>query len=98
FILISCTEVPSVNPQLLKEYLFQESGGTYIFKLGVIPENSGTFRFNLENAANVIRKGNSCPKASFNYLLKNTTNQHYYLYPGGSGVIPAGADYYFYVR
>lgn len=98
FILVAGNEVPSVNPQLLKEYNFRESGGRYIFKLGIIPKNSGTFRFNLEHAANVIRNGNSCPKAIFNFFLKNTTDQHYYLYPGGTGVTPAGADYYFYVR
>lgn len=97
-ILIAGNEVPSVNPQLLKEYNFQESGGRYIFKLAIIPKNRGTFSFNLENAANVMRNGNSCPKAIFNFLLKNTTDQHYYLYPGGIGVTPAGADYYFYVR
>ena len=98
FTLISGNEIPSVNPQLLKEYNFQESGGRYIFKLAIIPKGSGTFSFNLENAANVMRKGSSCPKAAFNFLLKNTTDQHYYLYPGGYGVTPAGADYYFYVR
>ena len=95
---ISGKEIPSANSKLLKEYLFEESGGRYLFKLAIIPKSSGIFSFNLENAANVIRKGNSCPKATFNFLLKNTTDQHYYLYPGGTGVTPDGADYYFYVR
>ncbi len=98
FRLISGKEITSFNARFLKEYIFEESGGRYLFKLAIIPKSSGTFRFNLGNAANVMRKGNSCPKATSNYLLKNTTNQHYYLYPGGSGVTPAGADYYFYVR
>ncbi len=98
FLLIAGKEIQSLDTALIKEYLFQESGGRYLFKLGIIPKVSGTFSFNLGNAANVIRKGNSCPKAAFSFLLKNTTNQHYYLYPGGRGVTPAGADYYFYVR
>lgn len=98
FELISGKEITSSNPLLLKEYTFEETGGRYVFKLAIVPKTRGTFSFNFGNATNVIRKGNSCPKASFNFLLKNITNQHYYLFPGGSGVIPAAADYYFYVR
>ena len=98
FYLISGKEIQSPNLQLYKDYFFQQEGGRYLFRLAIIPKSSGTFSFNLENAGGVIRNGNPCPKASFNFLLKNTTNQHYYLYPGGSGVTPAGADYYFYVR
>ncbi|MGH2565696.1 MAG: hypothetical protein ACRDE5_14365, partial [Ginsengibacter sp.] len=98
FYLISGKETPSPSVNLIKEYLFEETGGRYLFKLAIIPKNGGTYSFNLGSAVNVIREGNSCPKASFNFLLKNTTDQHYYLYPGGSWVTPAGADYYFYVR
>lgn len=98
FDLVSGKEISSPNVKLYKDYFFEESGGRYLFKLAIIPKSGGTFSFNLENATGVMRKGNSCPKAAFNFLLKNTTNQHYYLYPGGTGVTPAGADYYFYVR
>ena len=98
YVVTSGTEIPSANSKLLKLFLLKESGGRYLFQLGIIPKVSGTFRFNLGNADGVYRNGNSCPKAAFNYQLFNTTNQHYYLYPGGSSVTPAGADYYFYVR
>ncbi len=97
FILISGTELNSLNPSLLKEYLIKELGDRYLFKLGIIPKQSGTYRFNLGNSANVYRNGNGCPKAAFNMRLTQT-NQHYYLYPGGANVTPSGADYYFYVR
>lgn len=97
FILINGEEIKSPNVQLLKEYLIHEINGIYKFTLGIIPKSSGTYSFNLGNAANVFKTGQPCPKASF--LMKLTqTNQHYYLYPGGSGVTPAGADYYFYVK
>ena len=98
FYLISGKEIQSPNLQLYKDYYFEEAGGRYLFKLAIITKRSGTFRFNLENATGVMRGRNPCPKAGFNFLLKNTTDQHYYLYPGGTGVTPAGADYYFYVK
>ncbi|MDB5275914.1 MAG: hypothetical protein JWR61_869 [Ferruginibacter sp.] len=98
FKLVFGKELGSPNTQLLKEYSFQELGHKYMFKLAMIPRSSGTYRFNMVKAIDVYRNGNACPKASFYYQLFNTTNQHYYLYPGGAGVTPAGADYYFYVR
>ncbi len=97
FVLLEGKEITSPNPQLIKEYLFSDINGRYKFKLGVIPKSSGTYSFNLGNAVHVYRNGNSCPKADFQMQLIQT-NQHYYLYPGGSGVMPTGADYYFYVR
>jgi hypothetical protein len=97
YILVWGTEIASPNTQLIKEYLIPDINGRYKFRLGIIPKNSGTYSFNLGNAVQVYRNGNSCPKADFSMKLVQT-NQHYYLHPGGSGVTPAGADYYFYVR
>lgn len=97
FILIKGTEEASRNPDLIKNYLLTENNGNIQFKLGIIPKDSGTFSFNLGNAIGVMRNGKSCPKADFQMLLTQT-DQHYYLYPGGGGIIPTGADYYFYVR
>lgn len=97
FVLITGSEITSPIPHLEKDFLINDVNGMYVFKLGVIPKNSGTYRFNLGNPAGVYRNSNSCPKANFNMRLTQT-NQHYYLYPGGAGVTPAGADYYFHVR
>jgi hypothetical protein len=97
FVLLEGKEITSPNPELIKEFLFPDINGRYKFKLGVIPKSSGSYSFNLGNAVHVYRNGNSCPKADFQMQLIQT-NQHYYLYPGGSGVTPAGSDYYFYVK
>lgn len=98
FKIISGKELSTSKPKLIKLYSFVESMGQILFKLAIVPKYSGTFRFNLGSAPDVQEKNSRCPTFTLNYLLQNTTDQHYYLYPGGTGVTPAGADYYFYVR
>ncbi len=83
---------------LIKSFYFEEANGMFLFKLAIIPKDTGTFTFNLGASPDAEEKNSRCPTFTLNYLLKNTTDQHYYLYPGGAGVTPAGADYYFYVR
>jgi len=97
YILLAGKEIASANPTLIKMFLISDINGMYRFKLGIIAKNRGTYRFNLGNAVGVYRKGDPCPKADFEMRLVQT-DQHYYLYPGGTGVTPSGADYYFYVK
>lgn len=83
---------------LIKSFFFEEDTNMILFKLAVIPKNIGTYSFNIGASPDVEEKNVRCPIFTLNYLLKNTTDQHYYLYPGGAGVTPGGADYYFYVK
>ncbi len=98
FVLINGKELKSSMPQRIKLYTFEELNSEFHFKLAIIPKDTGTFTFGLAPAPGVEEKNSTCPTFTLNYLLKNTTDQHYYLYPGGSGVTPQGADYYFYVK
>ena len=100
FELIYGKEIPPrpQDKELIKLFSFDETAGRFLFKLAIIPKDTGTFRFGLASAPDVEQKNSTCPTFTLNYLLKNTTNQHYYLYPGGTGVSPGGADYYFYVK
>lgn len=97
FKIIEGIEVNSLHSDLFKEYLFVERNNMFLFKLGVIPKRSGIFRINFGSAANVYRANDKCSKASFVFNFENT-NQHFYLYPGGSGSLPGGSTYYFKVK
>jgi len=88
-------ETSNTDVNLYHEFLFSEINGQYRFKLGIIPEDTGIFRFFLGSAANVYRTGNRCTKASFAMYFKNI-NQHYYLNPNFlGGPVARGGDYYF---
>lgn len=94
FYLIKGTEVPNRTPSLYKEYFFAEENG-YVFRLGVIPKETGTFVLVFSNATSVVRKRDNCTKASFVLNFKKT-NQHYYLNPNFvGGPVAPGGDYYF---
>ncbi len=87
-------EVQNSQANLLKEYVFNEQAGYYIFKLGLIAKETGTFVVAFGNAANVYRSTDKCTKASFEIDFENT-NQHYYLNPNSNGYTGNGGDYYF---
>ena len=52
----------------------------YVFKLGIVPQQSGIFGIGFSNANNVYRKSDKCTKANFQIILENTRH-HYYLNP-----------------
>ena len=72
-LLMTGRELPTPNSQLFKEYLVLDINGSYEFKLGIIPKDTGTFRFNLSNSIHVYRNGKGCPKADF-YMRLTQTN------------------------
>ncbi len=43
YILIKGKEIPSIDPELFKEYLFAEENRFYLFKLGIVPKESGIY-------------------------------------------------------
>jgi hypothetical protein len=97
FILIDGQETSNANATLFREYLFSENSNKYKFRLGVIPKDTGIYRFVFSNAANVYRKNDNCTKASFEINFKQT-NQHRYLIPGFGNNTSKGGDYYFKVK
>ncbi len=84
--------------QLTVQYRFIEENGYYIFKLGVIPKESGLHRLLFSSSNNTYRNSDKCTKASFSINFKST-NQHYYLNPNYNGQTGfVGGDYYFFVK
>jgi hypothetical protein len=94
FKIVIGTELNNADPTYLREYSFEQANNHYLFKLGVIPTQTGTFRLFFSNAANVYRKQDKCTKANFTLNFKNT-NQHYYISPTYQGGVLTGGDYYF---
>ncbi len=92
--LINGTEINNVDPTYLHEYSFEQVNNHYLFKLGVIPKQTGIYRLFFSNAANVYRSNDKCTKANFTLNFKNT-NQHYYMSPTYQGGNLVGGDYYF---
>lgn len=95
--LIYGTETSNVNPLRFREYLYTEISGRYRFKLGIVPQKTGVYRFTVSDAANVYKKKFDCHYANFHLDFKNT-DQHFYLFPGGAGTPPGGGSYYFKVK
>jgi hypothetical protein len=91
-------EIPALDANWEKNYLFAEVNGRYIFLLGVIANEKGTYRILFSNSNNTYRNNDRCNKANFSFLFENT-NQHYPLSPFYiPGTSPRGRDYYFVVK
>jgi hypothetical protein len=67
----------SAKQDQVRNFLFVEENGMYVFKLGIIPKAKGLFALGPGNAVNVYTNKNKCDKANFNLTFKNT-NQHLY--------------------
>lgn len=91
------TETNNADPESLREFLFEERNKRYVFKLGVIPKQAGTYRLFFSNAANVYKRENRCSKANFTLNFKDT-DQHINLYPGLVDSTSGGGVYYFKVE
>jgi hypothetical protein len=78
-ILINGSSVQSLNPDQIREFLFEENNGMYLFKVGIVPKKTGLFLIGAGNSQNVYQKNNSCRKSNFELTFKDT-NQHLYLY------------------
>jgi hypothetical protein len=89
-------ELRSTNDNI--EYRFGEKNNNFLFLVGIIPKNKGTYRIVFSNAANVFRNTDKCTKASFQINISNS-DRHPYLNPFYSGgLYPEGGDYYFVVK
>jgi hypothetical protein len=78
-ILIKGKSEQSLNPAQVRNFLFTEENGMYVFKLGMVSKAKGLFAIGPGNAVNVYTNTNKCNKANFTLTFKNT-DQHLYLY------------------
>lgn len=86
------------NNGLGNEYRFIERNNLYLFLLGIVAKEKGTYAIVFSNASNVYRSDDKCTKAGFNINFEST-NQHYPLNPSYiPGTNPKGGDYYFVVK
>ena len=78
-ILVEGRATASVDENRVREFLFVEEGGFYLFKLAIIPTKRGLFAIGPSDAANVYTKSNKCGKSFFSLTFKDT-NQRVFLY------------------
>src|SRR5699024_6572266 len=98
YILDKGTKVRNPNIEQIRDFRFIQQGNRYLFKLGVIPQDTGVFGVGFSNAQNVYRKDDECTKALFIINFKNT-NQHYYLNPNiNDNTDLPGGSYFFKVQ
>jgi hypothetical protein len=98
YLVVAGREIQNLDDTRYRAFLFIEKNGRYIFKLGVIPKDTGLYSILFSNAPSVYRSSDKCTKAVFG-LDFNNTNQHYYLNPFYiPGTNPKGGDYYFVVK
>lgn len=67
----------SNDSTMIRDFLFNEANGNYIFLLGLIPLQKGIFRASWGNAVNVYRRNDKCTKADFS-IVSEQTNAHSY--------------------
>jgi len=77
--IITGTEIQNNYPGVITEVKPAKNNGKYILKIAVVPKNIGIFGLSISNAANVFQQGNTCEKASFEFIFGNTS-QHLYFY------------------
>lgn len=97
-ILVKGTKVDNPQTDQIREYLFDEQNGRYLFKLGIVTKETGIYGIGVGNAQNVYRASDKCAKAFFNIILQDT-HQHYYLNPNinssNSDTTKPSGTYYF---
>lgn len=67
------------RPDGVQQLTYQEIGGNYVLKVGLIAKQTGNYILGLgDGLSNGRNTSRSCKKASFNISINNT-NQHFYL-------------------
>ncbi len=77
FLLLKGNYTSIVDPLQEKDFLFTEENGTYVFKLAIIPKDTGRYVINISSSAGVIRRNDKCTQASIGINIVGT-NQHFY--------------------
>lgn len=78
YIIKKGSNVSSLDLSRLREFLLSEESANYKLEVGFVPLKKGVFRVLIEDASNVYRRRNSCPKAYFAVKFVNL-DPHYYL-------------------
>jgi hypothetical protein len=61
------------------EYGFIESNNQFVFKLAIVPKETGVFRLSVGSSNNTYTKQDKCTKANFIINFKETISHDYYI-------------------
>lgn len=72
----NANNIPS--PETVQQLRYQQISNTYQIKIGLIPQKTGVYAIGIGDGLSLGTQSNECKKASFTFILENTSHHIHY--------------------